>query len=367
MKKTAAVALSMAMALALTACSTSTAEKPAEATTTAAPATTAGQAGTEAPAASADAEKPAEPDLAYPEKDITIIVPYDAGGGNDILARIITSVAMEGKYFKGVNLVVENQPGGGGAIGQNYVAKTADPDGYTLLTFTGSTITNPILKDVAFTVDDFKIIVGCNPDPAVLTASKDAPYNTLEEFLEYAQNNEVLITDSGFGTNSHIRGLAMNNTLTENYQINLKLKAMHVDSSNMQLTQLMGGHADVSIMTAGECADAVNEGNVKAIAVLANERVESLPDVPTFKEKGYEGIIDGADRCIAVSSQVPDDVYNYLVDEFAKLCSSEEFTTAMKDANMIPASKTPEEMNDYISSMTDKITGLKDYLEAGVD
>lgn len=362
MKKTALLALSMAAAMALTACATSEKpEKPAETTAAAAP------ADTSAPAEQAETEKPAETDLAYPEKDITIIVPYDAGGGNDILARILTSVAMEGKYFKGVNLVVENQPGGGGAIGQNYVAATAEPDGYTLLTFTGSAITNPILKDVSYTVDDFKIIVGCNPDPAVLTASNDAPYNTLEEFLEYAQNNEVLITDSGFGTNSHIRGLAMNNTLTDNYSINLKLKAMHVDSSNMQLTQLMGGHADVSIMTAGECADAINEGNVKAIAVLAAERVDALPEVPTFKEKGYEGIIDGADRCIACSSKVPEDVYNYLVEEFSKLCSSEEFRTAMKEANMLPASKTPEEMNEYISSMTAKITGLKDYLEAGVD
>lgn len=364
MKKTTAIALSMITALALTACGSSQkTEKPAETTAAADAGTAAEKTETE----KADSEKPAESDLAYPEKDITIIVPYDAGGGNDILARILTSVAMEGKYFKGVNLVVENQPGGGGAIGQNYVAKTADPDGYTLLTFTGSAITNPILKDVAFTVDDFNIIVGCNPDPAVLTASNNAPYNNLEEFLEYAQNNEVLITDSGFGTNSHIRGLAMSNTLADNYQINLKLKAMHVDSSNMQLTQLMGGHADVSIMTAGECADAVNEGNVKAIAVLAADRVDALPDVPTFKEKGYEGIIDGADRCIAVSSQVPEEICNYLVEEFGRLCSSEEFKTAMKEANMLPASKTPEEMNDYISSMTDKITGLKDYLEAGVD
>lgn len=354
MKKMLSMLLCALMLLTLAACG----NKPASsAPDTSTPADAGAPADTSAP----------QDDLKYPEKDITIVVPYDAGGGNDILARILASVAMDKGYFKGANIVVENQPGGGGAIGQTYVAQTAPADGYTLLTFTGSTITNPILKDVTFTVDDFNIIVGCNPDPAVLVARNDAPYGTLDEFIEYAQANEILITDSGFGTNSHIRGLGMNTVLTDNYSKPLKLKAIHTDSSNMQLTQLMGGHADVSIMTAGECADAVNEGSVKALGVLANDRSGSLPDVPTFLETGYEGIVDGADRCIACSANVPDEIYQYLVEEFGKLCASDDFVKAMEEANMTPASKTPEEMNAYISAMTDKVTKLKDYLLAGVD
>jgi len=120
-------------------------------------------------------------------------------------------------------------------------------------------------------------------------------------------------------------------------------------------------------MTAGECAEAINEGNVKALAVLAKTRSDSIPDVPTFLELGYEGVIDGADRCIACSADVPEEIYQYLVEEFGKLCSSDEFVAAMKEANMTPAAKTPEEMNEYIAGMTDKVTALKDYLLAGVD
>lgn len=70
----------------------------------------------------------------------------------DIVARVIAKVAMEGGYFNGANIIVENQPGGGGAIGQGYVAKTAEADGYTLLAYTASVITNTLLKDVPFTV-----------------------------------------------------------------------------------------------------------------------------------------------------------------------------------------------------------------------
>ncbi len=91
------------------------------------------------------------------------------------------------KYFKGANIIVENQPGGGGAIGQAYVAKTAPADGYTLLTYTASAISNPILKQVPFTVDDFKIVICPNTDPVVTIARKDAPFNTVDEMLEYAK------------------------------------------------------------------------------------------------------------------------------------------------------------------------------------
>ena len=133
----------------------------------------------------------------------------------------------------------------------------------------------------------------------------------------------------------------------------------------MQIPELMGGHADVTCLTIGECADAILDGSVKAIAIMTNERYEGLPDVPTFKELGYEGFIDGADRAIAVSAGVPDDVYNYLVAEFDRLCGSEEFIKAMKDANLTPANKTPEEYQQFIDMKTELVTSFKDFLLSG--
>lgn len=92
---------------------------------------------------------------------------------------------------------MENQPGGGGAIGQGYVAKTAEADGYTLLAYTASVITNTLLKDVPFTVDDLKVIVCMNSDPAVMIARPDAPFDDVEGLLEYAKSNTLLVNDSG--------------------------------------------------------------------------------------------------------------------------------------------------------------------------
>lgn len=346
MKKTLAILLSVLMIVSLVACSSDPATEPTQDT-------------------SANSTPTETTQLNYPVQDITIIVPFDAGGGNDIVARIIAKVAMENKYFNGANIIVENQPGGGGAIGQAYVAKTAAPDGYTLLTYTASVITNPILKDVPFSVDDFKIINCCNQDPVVLIARPDAPYDDVAGLIEYAKTNKLLINDSGFGTSSHIRTLDWTSNLQKNYGATINYESIHVDSGNMQITELMGGHADLGCLTAGECAEAILSGNVKAIGIMTNERIEALPDVATFKEQGYDNFIDGADRAIACRADVPDDIYNYLVSEFNKLCGSQEFITAMKEANLAPANQAPEEYQKFIDYKTGLVTGLKDYLLKG--
>lgn len=356
LRKAVGAAVAVAMIMSMTACSGKAEQGAAGAQTEA--------SGKEAGAAEKGSGT-AQAELSFPEKDITIIVPFDAGGGNDIVARLIAKVAMDGGYFGGKNVIIENQPGGGGAIGQAYVANTAEPDGYTLLTFTASGVTNPILKDVPFSVDDFKTIVCCNADPAILIARADAPFDDVKGLLEYAKTNKLIINDSGFGTSSHIRTLDWTGKLEKAAGVTIEYQSIHADSGNMQISELMGGHADVTCLTAGECSEAILEGNVKAIAIMTEERFEGLPDVPTFKELGYEGFIDGADRAISCSSKVPDDVYQYLVGEFTRLCSSEEFIKAMTDAKLVPACRSAEEYQKFIDFKTELVTSLKDYLLAG--
>lgn len=354
MKKLIALLLALVMILGLAACGGSKAP--------AADAPAANAPAADAPAANAPAEAPK---LDFPKKDITIVVPYDAGGGNDIYGRIVAKVAMEKGYLNGVNVIVENQPGGGGAIGQAYVAKTAPADGYTILAYSASAITNPVLKDVPFTAADFKIIVCANQDPVVLCAGPNAPFDDLAGLVEYLKTNRVIVADSGFGTSSHIRTLDWTKKLGEAEGFEIQYDCTHVDSGAIVVSDLMGGHADLTCLTVGECADAILNGNLKGIALMANDRFEGLPELPTFKELGYENFIDGADRALAVSSQVPDDVYNYLVEQFTALCSSEEFITAMKEANLNPACQSAEEYQLFIDRKTELLNSLKDYLLAG--
>lgn len=354
MKKLLALCLAMIMVLALVACGQEE-KAPAE--------TAAQQTAAQGQETVQQEEQPTT--LDFPKDNITIVVPYDAGGGNDIYGRIIAKVAMEQGYLNGVNVIVENQPGGGGAIGQAYVAKTAPADGYTILAYSASAITNPVLKDVPFTADDFKILVCANSDPVVLCASPSAPFDDLAGLIEYLKTNRVIINDSGFGTSSHIRTLDWTSKLGEIEGFEIQYECTHVDSGSIVISDLMGGHADLTCLTIGECADAIKNGNLKGIALMANERYEGLPDLPTFAELGYEGFIDGADRALAVSSNVPDDIYNYLVEQFTALCSSEEFISAMKAANLNPCCQSAEEYQEFIDRKTELLNSLKDYLLAG--
>ena len=153
--------------------------------------------------------------------------------------------------------------------------------------------------------------------------------------------------------------------MKEQKGIDVQYDSVHVDSGNVQISELMGGHAALTCLTAGECADAILSGNVKALGIMTEERLEGLPDVPTFKEQGYDGFIDGADGAIACATDVPDDIYQYLCDEFTKLCSSDEFIKAMKDANLTPACESGDEYQAFVDRKTDLFNSLKDYLLAG--
>ena len=368
MKKWIALALSMAMMLSLAACggSEESSSEAAPASSSEAASSEAADEGGESEAAPAGEATPVTAS-GYPDDDITIIVPFDAGGGNDIVARVIAKVAMEGGYFNGQNIIVENQPGGGGAIGQAYVANSAEPDGYTMLAYTASVISNTLLKDVPFTVDDLKVVRCVNSDPAVMIARPDAPFNTIEEMLEYSKTTPLIINDSGFGTSSHIRTLDWTGKVEAQLGEAIQYQSIHSDSGSTQIAELMGGHADVTCLTAGECADAILEGQVKAIGIMTEERFSGLPDVPTFKELGFEGWIDGADRAIAVPADTPDDVTEYLINEFDRLCSSEEFISQMETSNLTPANDPPEKYQEFIDGKVELITSLQDYLLAGAD
>jgi len=294
--------------------------------------------------------------LDFPKKDIKVIIPFSAGGGADLSVRIFCEVAnAHPEFFNGVTLVPENVPGGGAVIGQTK-AFNADPDGYTLILYTSSLINNDIFNNVPYKYDDFKPIAGHCPDPEILLAPIKSQYKTLNEFYEYATTHSVNVSTPGHTTGHHIRGLAMAK------KHGFDFKYMHSDGAAVQLQQVMGGHCDVSFTTVGACESQVQEGTVIALAVMANERLASLPNVPTFKELG-EDLVDGADRGIAVRKEVPEDIYQYLCAEAAKVIKSPEFTEKMNKIGLIGAYKSPEEYRKYMDNTYATINELMPYLK----
>ena len=270
-------------------------------------------------------QQPSGEKEAYPQKQIELIVPYAAGGGTDAFARAFADAANK---LLPQPIGVVNKTGGGGAVGMSEGAK-AEPDGYTVTLVTVEMTTLPPLGLASFTPEDFRPVARLNADPAAITVRADAPWNTIDEFIAYAKENpgKVRIGNSGTGAIWHLAATALEQ------KIGTKFNHIPFDGANPAVTSLLGGHIEAVSVSPAEVAAQVEAGKVKVLAVMADERVEKLPDVPTLKEKGIDLSI-GTWRGLAVPKDTPDEVVNVLQDVAKKVTEDKAFTDILDKMNL---------------------------------
>ncbi len=287
----------------------------------------------------------------FPTKNITIVVPYDAGGGVDITTRVLTDTAGT-NYFNGKSLIVENRGGGGAVIGHTYVANSK-PDGYTLLAYTSAVVNNPLLKDgVTYTHNSFKTLGMVCFDPEIIVVPAASPFQTLQDLIDYAKENDVLVATPGHSTAHHVAAIQLSLEFG-----GLKFNYIHENSAAIQTTDLLGGHCDVAFMAASETFDNILNGSIRALAIGSEKRNDVVPDVPTFLESGST-LVAGAFRGYACPAGVPDDVYEYLVAEFDKLITSEEFIAAMAEKNIPYAYMSAADFQAYADETSAKLAEI---------
>lgn len=253
---------------------------------------------------------------AFPEKPVTVICPWSAGGGTDALLRALSKVAEK---HLGQTINVVNQTGGGGAIGHNAI-RAARPDGYTVGMITFELNSLPPQGLVPFTWKDFDPLMRINSDPAALTAKADAPYSNVKGFVEYAKANpgEVSIGNSGPGSVWHIAaGLAADKT-------GVSVKHVPFDGANPAVTALVGGHIKAVAVSVAEVKGQVQAGNLKILGVMSAERDKIFPDVPTFKEQGVD-VQFYTWRGLALPKGVPAEAKGKIADAYKKAFDSAEF------------------------------------------
>lgn len=219
----------------------------------------------------------------YPEKPITVIVPFAAGGPTDVVARLV------GEHMSrtlGQQLVIENVGGAGGTTGMSRVAGAA-PDGYTIGvgnmgTQSAAPALYPNLKyDPAKSFDQIGI---ANFTPQAIVAKKDTPAKDLKEFLAYLKTNNTKLTygHAGVGSISHVSGTLFNSK----YELKPALVAYR--GTGPALTDLVGGQIDYIVDQSLNVIPQIKGGTIKAYAIAAPERLKELPDVPTTKEAGSD-------------------------------------------------------------------------------
>lgn len=291
----------------------------------------------------------------FPTKNIKIIVPFDPGGGVDVSCRMIADAAGK-DHFNGHSLIVENMGGGGAVIGQSYVAN-ADPDGYTILAYTSSVVTNPMFNETTYDYTDFQLIAMYCFDPELLVVPKDSPYDTLQDLLDASKTNPISLATPGHATSHHIAALNLENLTGAQFNY------IHNDSGSEQINQIMGGHVDCAMIASGEGASYIQDGSIKALGVMSEERLESIPDVPTFKESGYD-MIDGAFRGLAVPKDTPADVVDVLQQEFDNVLNSDKFKNAMDAASIPWTYMNADDFSEYVDGVAKTMTKLLPELEA---
>ncbi|MBW2146985.1 MAG: tripartite tricarboxylate transporter substrate binding protein [Deltaproteobacteria bacterium] len=262
----------------------------------------------------------------FPTKPINIIVNYGPGGGTDLPARALSSVIH--KYL-GQPFIVTNKPGGGAQIGSSFVAK-AKPDGYTLLlTYGGLEQTfAPHLRKLPYDpLNDFIPITTISIYDCVLDVRADAPWKNLKELIEDAKKKpgKIRFGRSGtFGTN-HLQSLLFKRETGIPMKINLPF-----EGGTKTITGLLGGHIDVAFLGQPFSMQHYLAGKIRMLGLSAEKRNKFLPDVPTYREAGYD-IVLGNVKGIAAPKGTPMEIVNKLHDAIIKATKDKAFKKMMNN------------------------------------
>jgi tripartite-type tricarboxylate transporter receptor subunit TctC len=269
---------------------------------------------------SAVAAAPTAALAAYPEQPIKMIVAYAPGGGTDILAR--TAAQFIAKHLgNNANIVVVNRPGAGGAIGFSEIAR-APADGYTIgFLNTPNVLTIPIERKSNFHWQDFDLLGNLVDDPGNFSVHADSPYKNLKDLVDYAKQNPGAVTygTTGIGSDDHVAALA--------FERAAGIKMTHVPFKGAAEVHkaIVSKDITVAAMNIGEALQYVKGGSaMRQLGQMSTTRTALAPNLPTFKEQGYD-IIMASLRGIGAPKGLPPAVREQLAAAVQKASSDPEF------------------------------------------
>jgi tripartite-type tricarboxylate transporter receptor subunit TctC len=284
----------------------------------------------------------------YPSRQITLIVPFAAGGSNDVVGRAIGKKLSEAW---GQPVVVENRPGAGGMIGTSAVA-AAPPDGYTLLLVSSTFTINPaIKKNMPFdTIRDFTPVAFIARSPLLVTASNNLPVKSARELLALARSKPGQITYASSGPGS------INQISAELIALSAGARLMHVPYKGgaPALNDLLGGHVDIYVSSLPQVLPLAQSGQAKALAVTSARRTALLPDVPTLEESGISGFDLWSWWGIVGPAGMPANVVNALNSEIGKMLTSPELSTFLSNEGAEAETMTPQQFGDLMRLETER-------------
>lgn len=281
----------------------------------------------------------------FPDQDIEMIVPWASGGGTDRTARQLADLVED---ELDTSVFVTNQTGGSGSTGFNAIANS-EPDGYTVgvTTVEIATINHLDIADV--TPDALDPVIQYNFDPASLTVHEDAPYGTIEEFVDYAEDNpgEINVSNSGIGAIWHLAGAGFE------LEAGIDLEHIGYDGGNPATTAVVNREVEATTASGAEVASQVLDGPLEALAVFGDDRLDLFPDTPTLQEAGYDFTM-GAWRGLTVPEGTDEERVEVLADAFTAVYESDEFQDFMENNGFGLVYRDTEEFGAFMDDEFDR-------------
>jgi len=282
----------------------------------------------------------------YPSRPVTIVVPLGAGGGSDLLARL---VAQKLEQRLGRSFVIENRPGGGTTLAAMLVAR-AKPDGHTLLQATSTTmaVNVTLAKKLAYDpVKDFEPVALLTASPFVLTVNADSPVKSVADLiaLAKARPGELNYGSAGPGTMHHLSTELML-SLTGTRMQHVPYKA-----TPQALTDLLAGRVQVLFGDGPSVVPQIREGKLRALAVSTAKRSPATPEVPTMQEAGIAGFESAAWQMIVAPANTPAEIVALLNNEVRAIFNEPEVTQELTNRGMGPqVTGSPQQLRDYVKA-----------------
>lgn len=295
----------------------------------------------------------AQAQTAFPSKPITFVVPYPAGGANDMLGRLIGQ--KMGEALGGAQVIVDNKPGAGALLGGNAVAKAA-PDGHTVLV--GGLATHAasphLIKADYDPVKDFEAVGLVGQAPIIVITSNESPIKTLKDVADIAKKKpgEMMYGSSGNGSPLHLAGEmfdAMNGT---------QMTHVPYKGGNAHIMDLIGGRVPVIFDTATNSMPLIRGGKVRPLAVSMPQRLPDLPNVPTFAEAGFPGFQFTAWYGLFVPAKTPKDVVARLSGALQTALKQPEVIEKLRSVGVSPSSGDSAELAKLVPLEYERIGRL---------
>ena len=252
----------------------------------------------------------------YPSATVRLICWSSAGAPLDVMMRQVGKQLGE---ILGQTFIVENRPGGEGAVAMAYV-KNRPADGYTILSTTSSMSFAMATTDIAFGPDDFTVLPALQAEPSAVAVRADSKFKTMKDFMDFIREHPDQISVGGFSS------AGFHQFVFYRLQQEGHFKSIWVPFPGGQdaALALLGGHIDVAIMTPSSALAQVQSGAIRLLGISSAERNEYFPEVPTFKEQGY-GVVASIWRGVMLKAGTPQPILDTLGSAIEKMKKSEEW------------------------------------------